>query len=432
MSTADVARDLDLLRRAVGDAKLTYLGFSYGSYLGNTYANLFPRNVRALVIDGVLDPRLWSSGWQIRSDRVATQQEFDEFLRLCDEAGPRCAFGAGRLRRALGGAGRGARGRAARPRRRLALHLRPPDRRRHRRMYAPEIWGGAMATALLRPARRRGAGRPVCRGEPGARGALIDRLQPAQHREADYDNGFDAYFGNQCADTRVPEPFVDVPHDRPLRARRLAVRPVLVVVQRRLRRLAGRARSLRRARGRPGRRHRSSSSATSSTASPTTPVPRRQRQLLRNSRLLSYAGWGHTAYGRSDCTTRARRRATCSTAPCRRRARSAPRTRTRSPAGGAPDRRHVSVPTSACRRRGCCPVAPSTVRQPVPGPEREAHKGRSRGVRRPGGRHRWRSASPAESVAATVAAAVRPGPTPRPRTSGRAEMNSTSMWWSPT
>ncbi len=94
MSTADVARDLDLLRRAVGDRKLTYLGFSYGSYLGNTYANLFPQNVRALVIDGVLDPRLWSSGWQIKSDRVATQEEFEEFLRLCDEAGPDCAFSA--------------------------------------------------------------------------------------------------------------------------------------------------------------------------------------------------------------------------------------------------------------------------------------------------------------------------------------------------
>ena len=106
MSTADVVRDLDLLRRAVGDRKLTYLGFSYGSYLGNTYANLFPNNVRALVIDGVLDPRLWSSGWQIKSDRVATQEEFDEFLRLCSEAGPACAFGDGRnTARALGGAG---------------------------------------------------------------------------------------------------------------------------------------------------------------------------------------------------------------------------------------------------------------------------------------------------------------------------------------
>ena len=93
MSTADVVRDLDRLRRAVGDRKLTYLGFSYGSYIGNTYANLFPRKVRALVIDGVLNPHLWSAGQQILSDRVATQEVFDEFLRLCDEAGTDCALG---------------------------------------------------------------------------------------------------------------------------------------------------------------------------------------------------------------------------------------------------------------------------------------------------------------------------------------------------
>ena len=60
MSTAEVARDMDLLRRAVGDKKLTYLGFSYGSYLGEVYANMYPDRVRALAIDGVLDPAAWA------------------------------------------------------------------------------------------------------------------------------------------------------------------------------------------------------------------------------------------------------------------------------------------------------------------------------------------------------------------------------------
>ena len=62
MSTANVARDLDLLRQAVGDEQLTYVGYSYGSYLGVTYANLFPDKVRALIVDGVLDPIAWSTG----------------------------------------------------------------------------------------------------------------------------------------------------------------------------------------------------------------------------------------------------------------------------------------------------------------------------------------------------------------------------------
>jgi pimeloyl-ACP methyl ester carboxylesterase len=105
MSTANVARDMDLLRRAVGDARLTYAGYSYGSYLGATYANLFPGKVRSLVVDGVLDPVAWSTGrghlartlpfsTRLRGAKGA-YQTLQEFLRLCDEGGPNCAFSAG-------------------------------------------------------------------------------------------------------------------------------------------------------------------------------------------------------------------------------------------------------------------------------------------------------------------------------------------------
>ena len=47
MSTAQAARDMDVMRRAVGDKKLSYLGLSYGSYLGEVYANMFPDRFRA-------------------------------------------------------------------------------------------------------------------------------------------------------------------------------------------------------------------------------------------------------------------------------------------------------------------------------------------------------------------------------------------------
>ncbi|MGE5290206.1 MAG: alpha/beta hydrolase [Micromonosporaceae bacterium] len=57
VGTANAARDLDILRAALGDSKLTYLGKSYGTYLGTYYAQLFPHRVRALVLDGALDPR---------------------------------------------------------------------------------------------------------------------------------------------------------------------------------------------------------------------------------------------------------------------------------------------------------------------------------------------------------------------------------------
>ena len=103
MSTADVARDLDLLRQAVGDEQLNYAGFSYGSYLGVTYANMFPDKVRALVVDAVLDPIAWATGstpeegatvpfsTRLRSDEGA-METLGEFFRLCDAGGPSCAF----------------------------------------------------------------------------------------------------------------------------------------------------------------------------------------------------------------------------------------------------------------------------------------------------------------------------------------------------
>jgi pimeloyl-ACP methyl ester carboxylesterase len=55
-NTVDTARDMDRLREALGDEKLTYLGYSYGTTLGSTYAELFPENVRALVLDAAVDP----------------------------------------------------------------------------------------------------------------------------------------------------------------------------------------------------------------------------------------------------------------------------------------------------------------------------------------------------------------------------------------
>lgn len=56
VSTEDAARDMDVLRAALGDGKLTYLGKSYGTYLGATYAELFPDRAGRLVLDGVIPP----------------------------------------------------------------------------------------------------------------------------------------------------------------------------------------------------------------------------------------------------------------------------------------------------------------------------------------------------------------------------------------
>ena len=98
ISTADTARDLDHLRRLVGDEKLTYVGLSYGTYLGQTYANMFPGRVRAMMLDGIVDPVSYSKGAEARvAGYVAGADEvFNRFLSLCDDAGStRCALARG-------------------------------------------------------------------------------------------------------------------------------------------------------------------------------------------------------------------------------------------------------------------------------------------------------------------------------------------------
>ena len=95
ISTADTVRDLDHLRRLVGDRKLTYVGLSYGTYLGQTYANMCPGRVRAMMLDGIVDPVRYSKGAEARvaGDVIGSDKVFDKFLSLCDKAGPeRCAL----------------------------------------------------------------------------------------------------------------------------------------------------------------------------------------------------------------------------------------------------------------------------------------------------------------------------------------------------
>lgn len=60
ITTENAARDMDLIRGVLGDPKLNYLGYSYGTFLGATYANLFPERVGRMVLDGAIDPSLSS------------------------------------------------------------------------------------------------------------------------------------------------------------------------------------------------------------------------------------------------------------------------------------------------------------------------------------------------------------------------------------
>ncbi|PLB38137.1 alpha/beta-hydrolase [Aspergillus candidus] len=82
VDTASVAKDFEAVRVALGDEKLTYLGFSYGTQLGSQYLELFPDNVRAAVLDGVLDhsqPEIYA--WE--SEALGYEVTLNRFLHWC-------------------------------------------------------------------------------------------------------------------------------------------------------------------------------------------------------------------------------------------------------------------------------------------------------------------------------------------------------------
>lgn len=91
MGTASAARDMDILRAALGESRLSYLGKSYGTLLGASYAQQFPSRVRALVLDGAVDPSLTGPQLDI-TQAEGFQDAFGQFARWC--AGqPGCPFG---------------------------------------------------------------------------------------------------------------------------------------------------------------------------------------------------------------------------------------------------------------------------------------------------------------------------------------------------
>ena len=82
VGTANVARDLDSLRAAIGDDKLTYLGYSYGTFIGSAYAEAYPDKVRALILDGAVDPN--EDPVQATVNQSAGfQKAFDAFAADC-------------------------------------------------------------------------------------------------------------------------------------------------------------------------------------------------------------------------------------------------------------------------------------------------------------------------------------------------------------
>ncbi|GAB2604960.1 alpha/beta hydrolase [Kribbella endophytica] len=91
VGTRETARDMDVLRAVVGDKKLNYVGYSYGTELGGAYAEAFPGNVRALVLDGAVSP-VKSPTELLIAQAAASQEGFDLVAKECAPT-PGCPLG---------------------------------------------------------------------------------------------------------------------------------------------------------------------------------------------------------------------------------------------------------------------------------------------------------------------------------------------------
>ena len=83
-ATDDVVNDMDRIREALGVEQISYMGFSYGTYLGAKYADRYPKRVRAFLLDGAMDPTA-DSDERIRRQAVGFELELNEFFAACDK-----------------------------------------------------------------------------------------------------------------------------------------------------------------------------------------------------------------------------------------------------------------------------------------------------------------------------------------------------------
>ena len=91
VGTQNAARDMDLIRKALGDDKLTYFGFSYGTLLGATYAEEFPTHIRAMVLDGAIDPAV-PPLQEIDQQSIAFEGDINDFFNWCAANVAQCGW----------------------------------------------------------------------------------------------------------------------------------------------------------------------------------------------------------------------------------------------------------------------------------------------------------------------------------------------------
>lgn len=199
LSTDAVVRDLDLLRQAVGDEGLTYLGFSYGTLIGAFYAERFPDRIRALVLDGAVDPS--QDLHAFRADQaVAFEGALNRFLADCANRA-RCPFYEG--------------GRSARAFDALMASIDrepiPATRLQDPRLVGPGLAWSAVLAGLYSELYWPTLASALALAKEGDGSLMLVMSDPFRGRKPNgaYSNLQDAYVANTCLDYPAPADTAD-------------------------------------------------------------------------------------------------------------------------------------------------------------------------------------------------------------------------------
>jgi pimeloyl-ACP methyl ester carboxylesterase len=290
-NTVDTARDMEQLRRSLGEDKLTYLGYSYGTTLGSTYAELFPDKVRAFVLDGAVDPDT-DPKTDAEASAKAFEAGFDAFATNCIGLIAGCPIGAN-------------------PRQFLTDLLTqaaatpiPSSAQGESRKATPGVVLTAVQAALYDTASWPQLAQGLAAAQKGDSKGLFSLADSYSGRLADgtYSNLFDANLAINCADTEqkyseseIRKLAVDWAQKYPLFGAGSAVGLYTCSVWKAHRTPL------------PKRDAKGSAAivVVGNTGDPVTPLPGAQdmRKDLDNGHLLIWQGQGHTAYPKTPCIT---------------------------------------------------------------------------------------------------------------------------------
>jgi pimeloyl-ACP methyl ester carboxylesterase len=190
MSTADVAADLEQIRVALGDDKLNYLGYSYGTAIGAAYATAYPAKVRAMVLDGSVSPSSTPTE-EALAQATGFERTLANFVKACNAA-PSCAL-------APDAAGAIAQARASLETNPVVVKDKNGDR-----TLGPDLFDYGLATALYDSSTWGPTAQAVKDLRSGGAEtilALVDR-QTGRKPNGTFDNSSDAQVMVNCADVR--------------------------------------------------------------------------------------------------------------------------------------------------------------------------------------------------------------------------------------